>query len=295
MKRQGLEDHIFSILNILILIGISMATLFPFLIIIGTSITPPEEIMRNTNDLFNIPKNFTLDSYKYILTPESPIVRAFGVTILRTVLGTGISLILTALTAYALSKSKKIPGMNAVIKLFFFTILFSGGIIPTYLVVNSLHLTNTIWSLVLPGAINVYYLIIMISFFRGFSEEIEESARIDGCSDYRILLSIVLPLSMPVIASIGLFYAVGQWNAFFDAVIYITDRKLWPVQLLLREILLSSSVQELAVANAIAESTPPPTSLIAATILITTLPIICVYPFLQKYFVKGVMLGSLKG
>jgi ABC-type glycerol-3-phosphate transport system permease component len=295
MKSQGLGDHLFSILNIFILIAVSIATLFPFLIIIGTSITPPEEVMRNTNVLFNIPKNFTLESYKYILTPESPIVRAFGVTILRTVLGTGLSLGLTALTAYALSKSKKIPGMNAVIKLFFFTILFSGGMIPTYLVVNSLHLTNTIWSLVLPGAINVYYLIIMISFFRGFSEEIEESAKIDGCSDIRILLSVVLPLSMPAIASIGLFYAVGQWNAFFDAVIYITDRKLWPVQLLLREILLSSSVQELTVTNELAEATPPPTSLIAATILITTLPIICVYPFLQKYFVKGVMLGSLKG
>lgn len=293
MKRQSKGDSIFSVINGLVLILIVIVTLLPFLIIIGTSITPPEEVMRRSaNSLFHIPRNFTFDSYRYILTPDSPMVRAFGVTILRTVLGTAISIFLTALTAYALSKSKKIPGMTGVIKIFFFTMLFSGGMIPTYLVVNSLHLTNTIWSLVLPGAINVYYLIILISFFRGFSEEIEESAKMDGCSDFRILIRIIFPLSMPAIASIGLFYAVGQWNAFFDAVIYITDRKLWPVQLLLREILLTSSVQELTINN---EAAPPPSSLIAATNLITTLPIVCLYPFLQKHFVKGVMIGSLKG
>jgi putative aldouronate transport system permease protein len=292
MKRETIGDKIFSIINGFVLILIVIATIFPFLIIIGTSITPPEEVMRNTNSLLNIPTRFTLDSYRYILTPNSPIIKAFGVTMLRTVLGTTISLFLSALTAYALSKSKKIPGMNAVIKLFFFTMLFSGGMIPTYLVVNSLHITNTIWSLVLPGAINVYYLIILISFFRGFSEEIEESARMVGCSDFRMLFKIILPLSMPAMASIGLFYAVGQWNAFLDAVIYITDRNLWPMQLLLREILLTSSVQELSINN---EAAPPPSSLIAASILITTLPIICVYPFLQKHFVKGVMLGSVKG
>jgi ABC-type glycerol-3-phosphate transport system permease component len=292
MKRETIGDKIFSIINGFVLILIVIATIFPFLIIIGTSITPPEEVMRNTNSLLNIPTRFTLDSYRYILTPNSPIIKAFGVTMLRTVLGTTISLFLSALTAYALSKSKKIPGMNAVIKLFFFTMLFSGGMIPTYLVVNSLHITNTIWSLVLPGAINVYYLIILISFFRGFSEEIEESARMDGCSDFRMLFKIILPLSMPAMASIGLFYAVGQWNAFLDAVIYITDRNLWPMQLLLREILLTSSVQELSINH---EAAPPPSSLIAASILITTLPIISVYPFLQKHFVKGVMLGSVKG
>lgn len=292
MKRQTVGDRIFTVVNGLILLLVTFATLLPFLIIIGTSITPPEEVMRSTNSLFNIPHQFTFHSYSYILSPESPMIRAFCITVLRTVLGTAISLFLTALTAYALSKSKKIPGMNGIIKLFFFTMLFSGGMIPTYLIVNSLHLTNTIWSLVLPGAINVYFLIILISFFRGFSEEMEESAKMDGSSDFGILVKIIFPLSMPAIASIGLFYAVGQWNAFFDAVLYITDRKIWPMQLLLREILLTSSVQELTINN---EAAPPPSSLIAATIIITTLPIICVYPFLQKHFVKGVMLGSLKG
>ena len=138
-------------------------------------------------------------------------------------------------------------------------------------------------------------MIIMRTFFRSIPEELEEAARIDGCSEMKILLKIVLPLSMPVLASIGLFYAVWHWNAFFDAVLYITDRKLWPLQTLLREILLSTSISELQQGNLLADSMPPSTAVIAASIMISTIPIVCVYPFLQKHFVKGVMVGSVKG
>ncbi len=292
--RESTVDRVFDITNCLILVMIAFATLFPFLIVIGTSITPPEEIMRKTTGIFRIPQHVTFDYYRYILKGNSPILRALGITVFRTAAGTTINLILTALTAYPLSK-KYIPGMNGIMKLFFFTMLFSGGMIPNYLVVRSLHLTNTLWALILPGALSVYNMIIMRTFFRSIPEEIEESARMDGCSDIMILFRIILPLSLPAIASLGLFYAVAHWNAFFDAVLYITDRKIWPMQLLLREILLTASVSELDLRNALNEATPPPSALIAATILITTIPIICVYPFLQKYFVKGVLIGSVKG
>lgn len=292
--KEGNFDLWFNIINHTLLILIAFATLLPFLIIIRTSISPPEEIMLNTGGIFSIPANATLEYYKYILRANSPITRALGVTIFRTVLGTSVNLCFTTLTAYALSK-RYVPGMNSIMKIFFFTMLFSGGMIPTYLVVRSLHLTNTIWALILPGAMSVYNMIIMRTFFRSIPEEIEESAKIDGCPDLLVLIKIVLPLSLPVLASVGLFYAVWHWNSFFDAVIYITERKLWPMQLLLREILLSSSVSELDIQATLAEAVPPPQALIATTIIITSLPIICVYPFLQKHFVKGVMIGSIKG
>lgn len=292
--KENTADRAFNIINYVLLILISFATLFPFLLVVGTSVTPPEAIMSKANSIINIPYKITFEYYKYILHANSPMFGAFGITVLRTVLGTAINLLLTALTAYPLSK-RYLPGVNGVMKLFIFTMLFSGGMIPIYLLVRSLNIINTIWALVLPGALNVYNLIILRTFFRSIPEEVEESAKIDGCSDLGILFRIVLPLSLPAIASIGLFYGVWHWNSFMDAVLYINDRALWPMQLLLREILLTSSVSELDLSSTFADSVPPPGGLIAATIVITSLPIICVYPFLQKYFVKGVMIGSVKG
>ena len=177
----------------------------------------------------------------------------------------------------------------------FFTMIFYGGMIPTFLVVKTYNLVDTIWALIVPEMLSVYNMIIMRTFFRSIPEELEEAARIDGCSEMKILVKIVLPLSMPVLASIGLFYAVWHWNAFFDAVLYITDRKLWPLQTLLREILLSTSISELQQGNLLADSMPPSSAVVAASIMISTIPIVCVYPFLQKHFVKGVMIGSVKG
>jgi putative aldouronate transport system permease protein len=286
-------DSIFSSLNYIFLIFIAIATLFPFLDVVLTSITPTEEIVKNAKHLIAIPEHPTLNHYFYILKGNSPILRAMMVTIFRTVVGTTLSLIVTSLTAYPLSK-KYLPGRNLLMKFFFFTMIFSGGMIPTFLVVKSLNLIDTIWSLILPLLLSVYNMIIIRTFFTTIPEELEEAARIDGCSDFMILLKVVLPLSMPVLASVGLFYAVAHWNAFFDAILYITDRNLWPLQTLLREIILSTSVSELNL-EMMNEATPPSNAIICATIMIATTPIICVYPFLQKHFVKGVMIGSLKG
>ncbi len=290
----SLGDRIFTYLIYIILIIAAAATLFPFLDVVLTSVTPTEEIVKNAKRLISVPKHPTLSHYIYILKGDKAIVRALLITIFRTCAGTFLSMAVTVLTAYPLSK-KFLPGRNILMKIFFFTMIFNGGMIPTYLVVRSLGLTDTLWAFILPCLLNVYNMIIMRTFFMGLPAELEEAAKIDGCSDWRLLIRIILPISMPVMASIGLFYAVAHWNAFFDTILYVTDRNLWPLQTLLREILLSTSVSELQLGNIMSDATPPSNAIIAATIMISTIPIICVYPFLQKYFVKGVMIGSVKG
>ena len=287
-------DRIFSIFNYVVLTLVAFLTLFPFLDVVFTSITPAEEMVLKAKEIIAVPSHPTLSHYEYILRGNTQMIDAMGVTVFRTVVGTLLSLAITALTAYPLSK-RYLPGVNGLMKVFFFTMIFYGGMIPTFLVVKTYNLVDTIWALIVPEMLSVYNMIIMRTFFRSIPEELEEAARIDGCSEMKILVKIVLPLSMPVLASIGLFYAVWHWNAFFDAVLYITNRKLWPLQTLLREILLSTSISELQQGNLLADSMPPSSAVVAASIMISTIPIVCVYPFLQKHFVKGVMIGSVKG
>lgn len=287
-------DKAFEAVNIFVLLLILMITLVPFLVVIQRSMVPPEEVMLSSGGLSSLlPRKVTFDYYRFVA--NNPVIwRAYGVTIIRTLLGTFINLLISVLTAYPLSK-KRIPGNKIIMLFFFITMIFNGGMIPTYLLVTSLGLQDTIWALVLPNAMSVYNMIILRTFFRSLPEELEESARIDGCHDVMILFRIILPLSLPAIASIGLFYAVWHWNTFMDGVLYITDRRLWPLQILLRETLLTSSMSELELNNAFAEVMPPAQGLIAAEIIVTMLPIICVYPFIQKHFVKGIMIGSVKG
>ena len=251
-----------------------------------------KELVENAKAVIAIPKHPTLENYKYVLSGNS-IFWAYGVTVFRTVVGTLLNLVITVMTAYPLSK-KFLPGRNVLMQIFFFTMIFSGGMIPTYLVVKTFKLSNTIWALIIPSLLNVYNMIIMRTFFEGISEELEDAARIDGCSEWKTLLKIVLPVSKPTLASIALFYAVWHWNSFFDVVLYITDRKLWPLQTLLREVVLTMSMAELN-AQMADVAAPPSSSVIAATVMVSTVPILAVYPFLQKYFVKGVMVGAVKG
>ena len=227
----------------LILICAAIVTLFPFLDVVFTSLTSSKELVENAKKVLAIPRHPTLQNYEYVLSGSS-IFHAYGVTIFRTVVGTILNMIITVLTAYPLSK-KFLPGRSVIMQIFFFTMIFSGGMIPTYLVVKSYHLTNTIWALIIPGLLNVYNMIIMRTFFEGIPEDLEEAARIDGCSEWKALAKIILPISKPVLASVSLFYAVWHWNSFFDVVLYITERKLWPLQTLLREIVLTMSMAEL--------------------------------------------------
>lgn len=260
--------------------------------VVFNSLTSSKELVENAKAVIAIPKHPTLENYKYVLSGNS-IFRAYGVTVFRTVVGTLLNLVITVMTAYPLSK-KFLPGRNVLMQIFFFTMIFSGGMIPTYLVVKTFKLSNTIWALIIPSLLNVYNMIIMRTFFEGISEELEDAARIDGCSEWKTLLKIVLPVSKPTLASIALFYAVWHWNSFFDVVLYITDRKLWPLQTLLREVVLTMSMAELN-AQMADVAAPPSSSVIAATVMVSTVPILAVYPFLQKYFVKGVMVGAVKG
>ena len=224
-------------------------------------------------------------------------MRGYLNTFIYTTVGTSINLLLTTMGAYALSR-KNLYGRNVITAILIFTMFFSGGMIPTYLVVKSLHMLNTIWAMVIPGAISVYNLIIMRTFFQtSIPDELEEAAHIDGCSNIQTLIRIVLPLSTPILAVMVLFYAVSHWNTFFDGLIYLTDRNKFPLQLILREILIQnrvadmdSTLEESLIQQAIAVE-----GLKYALVVVANLPVLIMYPFVQKYFVKGVMIGSLKG
>ena len=287
--KQSAGDWIFMIIIYLLLIAAGIATLFPFLDVVFTSLTSSKELAENAKAVIAIPRHPTLSNYEYVLSGNS-IFRAYGVTIFRTLVGTVLNMVITVLTAYPLSK-KFLPGRSFLMQIFFFTMIFSGGMIPTYLVVKSYHLTNTIWALIIPSLLNVYNMIIMRTFFEGIPEDLEEAARIDGCSEWKALVRIILPISKPVLASVSLFYAVWHWNSFFDVVLYITDRRLWPLQTLLREIVLTMSMAELNASMADV-SAPLSPAVISATVMVSTIPILLVYPFLQKHFVKGVMIGA---
>jgi len=292
--RLSFGDFIVTWINYFLLFLVALITLFPVLNVAMTSLYSPADMVLGASRVIHFPQNPTLSHYVFILRGNSLMINAMLVTISRTVVGTLLSLAVTMLTAYALSK-KNLPGYKVLMLLFLFTMVFSAGMIPAFLNVQQLGLFNSFWALILPSLLSPFNMIIMRTFFRNMPAELEEAALIDGASHITVLTKIILPLSLPVIASISLFYAVWHWNSFFDAVIFITDRSLWPLQTLLREIVLSTSIDELQAGNILSETMPPAQTVVAASIMISTIPITLVYPFLQKHFAKGVMIGSVKG
>lgn len=276
----------FDGINYLVMLGIIILTLYPFLYLLLVSLSPIEEIMKST--IILIPKKTTLEAYKYVLLYGS-MGRAYTNTVIITLAGTLLHLILTSFGAYVLS-NKYLPGRKVLTSMIIITMMFHGGMIPHYLVIKQLNLINTLWALIIPNAIASYWLIIARNFFQSIPQSLSESARIDGCSEYGILFKIVLPLSAPILATLALFHAVGQWNTYFDAVIFINSPKLQPLQVLVRSMYQTSN-------NIfVGDTLPPPVETVrAATVMVATLPILCIYPFLQKYFVKGMMIGAVKG
>jgi putative aldouronate transport system permease protein len=276
----------FSLLtNILLLISL-VVVLFPFLYVVFTSFAPQEEIL--TRGFFLIPHDWTMDAYRY-LTHSGNFVQSFNNAVYITVVGTFINMVLTSLMAYGLSKPW-LKGRRILNFMVLFTMLFSGGIIPTYLVVKSLHLLDSYWSLFLTGAIAPFHLIVLRSFFQAIPMELEESARIDGCGELRLFYRIILPLSLPAIATFTLFYAVHNWNSYFNAILYLNDSGKWPLQVFLRQLLNQSDANVEDVAAL--QFTP---AVRMAAVVLTAVPLLAVYPFLQKYFNKGMLLGSVKG
>ncbi|KEQ25912.1 carbohydrate ABC transporter permease [Paenibacillus tyrfis] len=292
MVGKSWSSRIFDGLNDLFLVLIALISLIPFLYIVLVSFAQPVDVLGR--DFIFMPTTFSLEGYRYIFSSHI-IVHSLLVTVGITAAGTLINLIFTSLLAYPLSR-RDFDGRKICMKLIVFTMLFHGGILPTFLVVKSLGLLNNYWSLLLPSAISAFNLIVVVSFFRELPAELEEAAKMDGCNDLVLLIRIVLPISGPVLAAFALFYAVNHWNTFLHAILYINDSHMWPIQVWLRQIVIlaqgeigdSAQFEQ----NYIA---PPPTMIKMAVIVISTVPILLVYPFVQKHFTKGVLLGAMKG
>ncbi|MFD2657062.1 MULTISPECIES: carbohydrate ABC transporter permease [Gracilibacillus] len=281
--------RVFDVFNHIVLILMGLVTFIPFVYVIAASFATEAEIAARP--FFLVPETITTAAYDYIFSTNT-FVRSIGVSVLVTVLGTLVSLLLTMSMAYPISR-KNLLGRNIILNLVVFTMVFNGGMIPTYIVVRSLGLLDSLWALILPVAINPFYLIIVKSFFQNLPTELEEAARIDGCSDMGVFWRIVIPLSKPVIATFTLFYAVFYWNDFFNALLYISDSAKWPVQLLLQQLIMVANVDFGTMDTMLTD--PPEESLKMAVVVVATLPILVFYPFLQKHFAKGILLGSVKG
>lgn len=278
---------IFTILNYVFFSIIGLIMLYPFWYVLMFSLSDPAK--SNIGGLYLIPNGFTLDTYKYAFGKDI-LFSGFFNSVFITVVGTFINMVLSVLLAYPLSR-ETLPGKKYFMMFVIFPMLFSGGMIPTYLVVKGFGLLDSVWSLIISMALNVYNLLILNKFFKGIPESLIEAARIDGCGDFRTLVSIVLPLSKAALATVALFYAVGHWNEFLYGTIYINSEEHWPLQVVLRNIIDMVSTD----LNGSEQAFLNPENFKMATIIITVAPIICVYPFLQKYFTQGVMLGSVKG
>lgn len=287
--RETFSEKLFGFMNSLLLLMFCCTIIVPFIYIFSTSITAEQVVTRE--GMVFIPEGINISAYKYALLEGAGIYKAFGVSVFITVVGTLASLSLSTGMAYGLSK-KKLPGRSIFMFLLVFSMLFSGGLIPSYMVVKATGLINSIWSMIIPSLVASYNTIILISFFQSLPESLEESARLDGANDMVIFFRIVLPLSTPVLATIALFYAVSYWNQWFAAVMYINDKNLYPLQVVLRQIV---SASENSLLSESASYVPPSISLKSALIIITIMPITLTYPFLQKYFTKGILLGSVKG
>lgn len=289
--KESVSYKVFKAFNAVILLGIVFITLYPFLNVVAQSFSGESYI--NSGKVNLIPRGLNIDTYKTI-AKDTMFWTNYKNTIIYTVVGTAISMFMTTIFAYALSK-KRLVGRKFLTMFAVFTMFFNGGLIPNYVLINSLGFNNTMWALVVPGAISIYNMLIMKSFFENMPEELEEAAQIDGLSTYGILLRIILPLSKAVIATMVLFYAVGHWNSWFPAFLYLDKKELFPVTIYLRNMIAAATGATSAGATSADNLTQIASNIKSVTMVLTILPILTIYPFVQKYFVSGVMLGSVKG
>ncbi|MCM0650896.1 carbohydrate ABC transporter permease [Clostridium swellfunianum] len=288
---QNNKISVFTVIRTVFLMLVIAATLYPFIYMFSVSVSSDIYVMKNEISFF--PKGFNLKMYKFVFQ-DSRIFTAYKNTIIYVAIGTVISLVITSAGAFALSKKYMIFNKTFNIMIVI-TMFFGGGMIPTYLTVKNLGLYDTIWAIVLPGAVSTWNLMVMRTFFSQFPTEIEESGKIDGLNDLGVFFYLVLPVSKAILATIGLFYAVSLWNSYLGPLMYLKTQEKYPLQIILREILLSGSNFNNDVVSVGGDSVVVEESLKYATAIVSIVPIVAVYPFLQKYFVKGVMVGSVKG
>ena len=291
---QSRSERIAGIFIYIILSFITLLVLYPLFFVLIASISAPETVMRG--EVWLWPKELSFVGYERLFA-NSELVRGFLNTLLYTTTGTALNVLMTIAAAYPLSRVD-FKGRHVFTLIIVFTMFFSGGMIPNYLLVKELGMLDTIWAIIIPSAVSVWNIIIMRTFFQSsIPKEMQEAAFIDGASNMRVLLRIVLPLSGPILAVMVLFYAVGHWNSYFSALIYLSDRANYPMQLFLREILVQGQMQEMVDISddSLARSLMDAEAIKYAAVIVTNLPMLLLYPFLQKYFVKGVMIGAIKG
>ena len=292
--RQSKGEKVFGIFNFLILTGLALLTLYPFLYVVFASFSEAGLFIRHQGLLLR-PAGWDLQAYRIVF--RNPILfSSYLNTIIYVGSGTSISVFLTICGAYSLSR-RNVSLRMPITFFFVFTMWFSGGMIPLFLLVRNLHLLNTRWALILPSAVSTYNLIVTLTYFKTIPESLDESARIDGASDYTIMFRIIVPLAVPVIAVIILFYSVGIWNSWFHAMIFLNRRHLFPVQLILREILILNDTAGVMGGGVVVqgEQIMVGETVKYATAVVATIPILLVYPFVQRYFVQGIMIGAIKG
>ena len=294
-KRRTTEDKILDSIIVIILILLCIITIYPFWYVIVVSLSSPEGIAK-AGGFMLWPQGFNLDAYKAVFA-TADVWRGFRNSLFYVTVGTMISVCMTILLAYPLSKYD-LWGRKWIMVLITITMFFGGGLIPSYILISKvLDIDGTVWSMLIPGAISTYNMLLMRTYFQGIPKELEESAKMDGASTMTILIKIILPLSIPSIAVIALFYAVDIWNAWFNANLYLSqNRELWPIALYMREVLIQGNVNSVQshMAGAAGGAVQIAKSLKMATTMVSTVPILVVYPFVQKYFTKGVMLGAVK-
>ena len=295
--KQSLGDRIIQGFIILVILALCLVIILPCINVLALSLNDGADAAKG--GVYFFPRAFTLENFKQVFSDGS-IMKAYKYTILRVVIGTLLTLIVTSLAAFAL-KEKDLPGVKVITILITFTMLFGGGMIPTYVQYKNLHLINNFWVYVVPSLVSVTYLLMMRAYFEGIPASLEESAKLDGCGYFGIYGRIILPLSKPVIAVIGLYTAVNHWNDWSSGAFYMTSNEKWPVQTVLQQMLaraMSASQKDItSVAQALVQgaSTVTSDSLKMAAVVITTVPILLIYPFVQKYFASGIMIGAVKG
>ncbi|GHV60031.1 putative ABC transporter permease protein YtcP [Spirochaetia bacterium] len=286
-NRAGMGSILFDWFNYIFLGLVAIVMILPYIHVLASSLTPLEDLVKKDFVLF--PTRISLEAYRYVFA-SSMVPRGLLISVFITISGTCLNLFLSSITAYPLAH-RNLVGNKVMSLLVVFTMIFNGGMIPMYIIVLKLHLLNTYWALLLPYAISSFNLMLFRNYFREMPDELEEAAKIDGYNDISILFRIILPLSKPLLATFAIIFGVGHWNSWFTAVIYLTNARMYPIQVILRQVITASS----QVGDTGSFATIPPMTVRMCTIAVTTVPILMIYPFLQKYFTKGILIGSVKG